>query len=48
MTFKDALQTVQKEIAIMKKVYHPNVITLHEVIDDEESEKLYIGKNSPI
>lgn len=34
-----------KEIAIMKKLDHPNVVKLHEVIDDENRDKLYMGKN---
>lgn len=44
MAYKDALQNVLKEIAIMKKLNHPNVIQLHEVIDDVERDKLYMGK----
>ena len=28
----------------MKKLYHPNLIQLHEVIDDKENDKLYMGK----
>ena len=27
----------------MKKLQHPNLIRLHEVIDDEEDDKLYMG-----
>ena len=34
MGVKDQLSNVMKEIAIMKKLNHPNVIKLHEVIDD--------------
>lgn len=34
---------VAKEIAVMKKLDHPNVIRLHEVIDDEEKDKIYMG-----
>ena len=34
----DALQNVQKEIEIMKKLNHPNVIKLHEVIDDPKND----------
>ena len=44
MGYKDALDNVLKEIAIMKKLDHPNVIQLHEVLDDEEEDKLYMGK----
>lgn len=32
-----------KEIAIMKKCRHPNVVRLLEVIDDKLSEKIYMG-----
>ena len=31
------------EIAIMKKLKHPNLVRLHEVIDDKDNEKLYMG-----
>ena len=27
----------------MKNINHPNIIKLHEVIDNEESEKLFMG-----
>ena len=33
-----------REIAIMKKVNHINCIRLHEVIDDEDEDKLYMSK----
>lgn len=44
MTCKNQLENVQMEIAIMKKLQHPNLIQLHEVIDDDENDKLYMGK----
>jgi serine/threonine protein kinase len=42
--YKDALEDVKREIAIMKKLNHPNVIKLHEVIENPEIDKLYMGK----
>ena len=33
---------IAREIAVMKKVKHRNVVPLYEVIDDPESEKLYM------
>ena len=46
MGFKDALMDVKREIAIMKKLCHSNVVKLHEVIDDDEGDKLYMGNES--
>ncbi|PKI85990.1 hypothetical protein MVES_000564 [Malassezia vespertilionis] len=39
---EDPLFLVRTEIAIMKKLLHPNVIKLFEVLDDSDSEKLYM------
>eukprot|EP01062_Namystynia_karyoxenos_P060436 TRINITY_DN5201_c0_g1_i3.p1 TRINITY_DN5201_c0_g1~~TRINITY_DN5201_c0_g1_i3.p1 ORF type:complete len:1118 (+),score=372.55 TRINITY_DN5201_c0_g1_i3:147-3500(+) len=36
------LDDALREIAIMKRLEHPNVVTLHEVIDDPECNKLYL------
>lgn len=36
MAIKNALQDVVREVAIMKKFTHNNVVRLKEVIDDEE------------
>lgn len=35
-----------KEIAVMKKLNHPNVIRLHEVLYAEEKGKLYLGPSN--
>eukprot|EP00271_Cylindrocystis_brebissonii_P007747 TRINITY_DN21415_c0_g1_i2.p1 TRINITY_DN21415_c0_g1~~TRINITY_DN21415_c0_g1_i2.p1 ORF type:complete len:461 (+),score=78.02 TRINITY_DN21415_c0_g1_i2:193-1575(+) len=37
-----ALMDVMREVAILKQLDHPNVVTLVEVIDDPESNKLYL------
>eukprot|EP00759_Apiculatamorpha_spiralis_P008408 PhF_6_TR15435/c0_g1_i1/m.23948/K07359/CAMKK2; calcium/calmodulin-dependent protein kinase kinase 2 len=37
-----ALLKVQQEIAILKKLHHPNIIRLFEVIDDQTSNKIYL------
>lgn len=39
---KTALGKVELEIAIMKKLSHPNVINLHDVLDSPESDMLYL------
>lgn len=39
----DPLSDIKREIAIMKKLNHPNVIKLHEVIQDPEKEKIYMS-----
>ncbi|CAK4082601.1 unnamed protein product [Aphanomyces euteiches] len=38
----NAFNKVVKEIAIMKKLRHPNLTKLHEVIDDAEHDKMYL------
>ncbi|EQC32262.1 CAMKK protein kinase [Saprolegnia diclina VS20] len=45
MVATNAFQKVQKEIAIMKKLCHPNLTRLHEVIDSPEDDKLYLILN---
>jgi serine/threonine protein kinase len=39
---RTALQQVEREIALMKKLSHPNLVGLHEVIDSPESDMLYM------
>lgn len=34
---------IKREIAIMKKCTHPNIVSLIEVIDDPASDKIYLG-----
>lgn len=41
---ENPLQKVYREIAIMKKLDHPNVVKLVEVLDDPEDDNLYMGK----
>ncbi|EYC00268.1 hypothetical protein Y032_0116g530 [Ancylostoma ceylanicum] len=41
-THKNPLQLVQKEIAILKKLSHPNVVKLVEVLDDPNDNYLYM------
>ncbi|KAI1469569.1 Pkinase-domain-containing protein [Daldinia caldariorum] len=39
---KDALFLIREEVAIMKKVNHPNLVQLFEVLDDPENDSLYM------
>lgn len=36
-------EKVKQEIAIMKRIHHPNVVQLREVIDDIRSKKIFMG-----
>lgn len=38
------LEKVYREIAILKKLDHPNVVKLIEVLDDPVEDNLYLGK----
>jgi calcium/calmodulin-dependent protein kinase kinase 2 len=39
---KDALFLIREEIAIMKKLNHPNLVQLMEVLDDPEEDSLWM------
>jgi serine/threonine protein kinase len=39
---KTALQQVEREIALMKKLSHPNLVTFYEAIDSPDSDLLYM------
>ncbi|KAF7550028.1 hypothetical protein G7046_g8150 [Stylonectria norvegica] len=39
---KDALYLIREEIAITKKLNHPNLVQLYEVLDDPEEDSLYM------
>lgn len=39
---KDALFLIREEVAIMKKLNHPNLVQLIEVLDDPEDDSLYM------
>ena len=40
--FGNALDNVKKELAIWKKLDHENVVSLVEIIDDPDNDKLYM------
>ena len=42
MAFKTALDDVENEIEVMRKINHPNCLKLHKVLDDDEEDKLYM------
>jgi len=39
---KNALEDIKMEIAIMKRLDHPNIINMIEIIDDPNHEKIYM------
>lgn len=39
---KDALYLIREEVAIMKKLDHPNLVRLIEVLDDPSEDSLYM------
>ena len=44
MTIKTGVDKVLKEISLFKQLKHENVLTLHEIINDEPNDKLYLSK----
>jgi calcium/calmodulin-dependent protein kinase kinase 2 len=38
----NAFDLIKEEIAIMKKLHHPNIVTLIEVLDDPTEDSLYM------
>lgn len=38
----NSLELIKEEIAIMKKLNHPNLVSLIEVLDDPEEDSLYM------
>lgn len=42
VTVRTAFDNIEKEIAMMKRLRHPNLVRLFEVIDSVESDKLYM------
>lgn len=43
---ENPLEKVYREIAILKKLDHPNVVKLVEVLDDPAEDNIYMGKSS--
>ena len=39
MVFSTALEKVEREIALMKRLRHPNLVSLVDVINDEEEDQ---------
>lgn len=45
---KDPLHLIRHELAILKKLHHPNVVKLFEVLDDPTADSLYmVFENCP-
>lgn len=44
MRIKTGLDKIELEISLLSLLSHPNIVKLHEIINDEENDKLYIRK----
>jgi serine/threonine protein kinase len=42
------LDRVYREIAILKKLHHPNIVKLFEVLDDPVEDHLYLGEGGAL
>lgn len=42
MGVKTAFDAVKKEISMVNGLDHPNIVKMHEILTDEDEEKLYI------
>lgn len=47
MSISTPLDNISREIAILKKLDHPNVVRLIEVLDDPHEDELILGKLVP-
>jgi len=43
-SYKTGLDDVRKEINILKKLNHPNIIKLHEILEDEKCDNLFLSE----
>ena len=44
MMIKTGVDKILKEINLLKLLKHENVLTLHEIINDDSNDKLYLSK----
>lgn len=44
MMIKTGVDKILKEINLLKLLKHENILTLHEIINDDANDKLYLSK----